>query len=545
MINHLRGIVPPIEAPEDDEEAYKIVNLLNNPTLIPIFQIKKKQTLSKKSQKILSSLGKHIEEIICYIFEDTPSPLGTRCYLALQSSQENLMKSLIEEGLLQAPAHRLMSVGDPSKLSVCRLAGVTLATIMCRPSAISQSCGYLFQLLEFIDQFSIYDFFYQLCGSNPIFEEAQKWLITVNFDSVITNQIKITPIDDPRLKYYFKLCGVTRNSKILQPKFTSSKVVSILCGKFTTLYEGERWEALLSLYCEETRVYMQSLFPVIVQKLKEPFTVCTRYHVAMLGVLTKIIIHDQGLHPFIAMANLAPEVMRLFVTFPEHSILMGMIDRFSRACFDVPEIAAQFAPVMLPTCMEAARSRKSVTLAAQAMKIINMAKLKCFNDPLLKNLLLYIPGFKQFVRKELAEYLELERQEYGGESVGLEAKPKSVNDKKKKTKKKNDGSKKKADGKNQASKDKTKPQTNQIHDSDNKPSIAKSKEKDSNQELNQEQISKLEALTETASGSENESESETSDSIGGDDDEIEEEEEDENEDDEYPYMSANMIENQQ
>ena len=415
MINQLLGIVPPIEAPPDDEEAYKIVNLLNNPKLIPIFQIRKQQPLSTSSQRILKSLGGHIEEIIGYIFEDKPTPLGTRCYLALQSSQEKLMKKLIDKSLLQAPAIKLMSQPEPSHLSICRLAGITLATIVCKPEAISQSCGYIFQLLEFIDLPAIFDFFYELLGSSSeTLEVAQKWLLSVDVDSVIVNQIKITPIDNHKLKYLFSLCGVTRYSKILFPRFASSKIISVLCGKITKLFEDQRWEALLYLYCDETKGYMQSLFPFIVQKLKEPFTVCTKYHVAMLGVLTKIVMNDSGLHPFIASANLSSDILRLFTSFPNHSILMSMIEKYFKACLDVDDIGAQICTVMLPVCMKEARSRENVTLAAQSMRLIVFAKHKCFTSALLKNLLLYLPGYRDFVRNELHEYSILETSEYGG-----------------------------------------------------------------------------------------------------------------------------------
>lgn len=414
--------VLPLEVPDDEDESYDIVNLLNNPSLIPIFQIKKNPSLSLKSQKILTSLGNHIEEIIGYIFEERPTPLGTRCYLAIQSQQEKLMKQMIEKGLLQVPAIKLMSQENPPLLAICRLAGVTYATIMCRPSAISQSCGYLFQLLDFIDQPSIFDFFFQLVGSNEDLAEAQKWLVSVKFESVIVQQIKNTQIDDPKLKYLFKLCAVTRFSPIIYPTFTTSQIVSILCGKVTTLYEDDRWEALFSLYTDTTKGYMQSLFPLIIQKLKEPFPVCNRFHVAILGILTKIIIFDEGLHPFIATSDLSPIVMHILNTFPDHSILLSMMEKFLTAAFKIPEIAAQIAPTVLPFCIEASKERKSVTLSSFAMKVINFAASRCYSDQLLKNLLKYIPGFRQFLKNELIEYNKLEKNSYGGESGGMEPK---------------------------------------------------------------------------------------------------------------------------
>ena len=414
--------VLPLEVPDDDDESYEIVNLLNNPTLIPIFQIKKNPNLSGKSQRILTSLGNHIEEIIGYIFEDHPTPLGTRCYLAIQSSQEKLMKQMIEKGLLQVPAIKLMSQENPPLLAICRLAGVTYATIMCRPAAISQSCGYIFQLLDYINLPSIFDFFFQLVGSNEDLAEAQKWLVSVKFESVIIQQIKNTPIDDPKLKYLFKLCAVTRFSPIIYPTFTTSQVVSILCGKVTTLYEDDRWEALFSLYNDNTRVYMQSLFPMIIQKLKEPFLVCNRFHIAILGILTKIIVFDEGLHPFIATSDLSPIVMHILNTFPNHSILLSMMEKFLVASFKIPEIAAQIAPAVIPFCMQTAQERKNITISAFSMKILNFAASRCFADQLLKNLLKYIPGFRQFLKADLAEYNKLEKNSYGGESEGMEPK---------------------------------------------------------------------------------------------------------------------------
>ena len=56
------------------------------------------------------------------------------------------------------------------------------------------------------------------------------------------------------------------------------------------------------------------------------------------------------------------------------------------------------------------------------MKILNFAASRCFADQLLKNLLKYIPGFRQFLKADLAEYNKLEKNSYGGESEGMEPK---------------------------------------------------------------------------------------------------------------------------
>ena len=111
---------------------------------------------------------------------------------------------------------------------------------------------------------------------------------------------------------------------------------------------------------------------------------------------------------------MSSDILRLFTSFPNHSILMSMIEKYFKACLDVDDIGAQICTVMLPVCMKEARSRENVTLAAQSMRLIVFAKHKCFTSALLKNLLLYLPGYRDFVRNELHEYSILETSEYGG-----------------------------------------------------------------------------------------------------------------------------------
>ncbi|OHT00615.1 hypothetical protein TRFO_32672 [Tritrichomonas foetus] len=488
----------PSKAPQKEHNLKNITldDLQQNPETIPLY-IYTRKSYSKADHKILSKMSEHIDQILECLYEETPTEFGTRCFLALQSAQPHIIDSLIKSDCLQVPAMKILNQKRPPMLSICRLAGIIMAAIKNQPISISLMLGYIFQLLNFIDQPSIFDFFYGITGSNPELEDAQKWLVSVKFESIIVQQILAAHIDDIKLKYLFQLISATKRSDILYPIFATSRVIGVITSKVTNLYEDDRWETLLYLYCESTRAFIVSVYQLMVEIIKKPIEennsahdkssnnyyylihnqnqnrnndnsktksedtkvhnhsnqedlnvveesksdlnenqnadvvvpprkdgkdflyrkskVCPRYIVNIIGILTKMILNDKSLHPYISTANLGPSIVMLYQQFPDHLYLLKMIEKFSIASFSVPEMAAMYAPMLVEVCTQEVKLKRSTTITAMSYNLIERACYQCKTNVLFKKLLQNLKGFPRFVRSDLHEFLLRRSGKYGGD----------------------------------------------------------------------------------------------------------------------------------
>lgn len=60
------------------------------------------------------------------------------------------------------------------------------------------------------------------------------------------------------------------------------------------------------------------------------------------------------------------------------------------------------------------------------MQIVDIVKRFCFQEPFLREIVAHIPGFRQFVSRELAQYIEILKNDYGGDSTGMQATPVAI-----------------------------------------------------------------------------------------------------------------------
>jgi hypothetical protein len=124
---------------------------------------------------------------------------------------------------------------------------------------------------------------------------------------------------------------------------------------------------------------------------------------------------DAEMHPFFATDSLAPFIKDFMLKFHANVFLMIAIEKFAKAIFGVPEIAAGFAPDIIIFCMEEAVTRRSVTLSALSYRIIHWGKTSAGKYAAFERMLSFIPGYLSFVDNELKNRMLRETSPYGGQ----------------------------------------------------------------------------------------------------------------------------------
>jgi hypothetical protein len=275
-----------------------------------------------------------------------------------------------------------------------------------------------------LDELSVLDFFNTILGREARFRAAQEWLISMNFLSVALQQMRVLEQKDPRGYGFYRLLNVREKADVIVEHFCVAATVSVLSVK-SEQYEDDRWDTVAAIYRPAIRDPMRSFWAQAVQVLSEEITVVARRHVAALLLITKIIRHDRGMREFFPGRGNSAIVTRLFVSFPDHSILLFTIKMFMKTAMCVSKIAAELVPIFVPAAIKASMERTSPTGRAFAFVIMNAIRKLAVKSPKFRNILIKVPAFTKFIIENRDRYTVV-KMAYGGEiesEKGAERRP--------------------------------------------------------------------------------------------------------------------------
>ena len=371
-----------------------------------------RQRLDNNTQQCLRYLSRHVDELLQLVFEETPTLVGTRAYRVFQHGDSELVAPIISQSLLQVHASRIVHRNPIQPLCIARLCGLTLTTVRLNSEKIDQACGFVFQLLPFIDVIAVYELFETLLGPSRHFRDAQKWLESVNFYQIVLQEMKATNPADPKMRSFYSLLRGGKKSELMSKHFANCQVISALCVK-NEYWKDERWDALASLYCPATKTFLRSQLMEAVEVVKEKTPKVTRRVIAALGLLTKMVKEDQEMHQFFTLVKFAGDVVDLMERFPEHNILCGTVYRFANAVFAVDDLAAVFVPELVPRAMKHTTPETFPGLRFACYRILNSARNTSLENPKLKALLASVAGWEEFSEKKLVQYWDFTKTSYG------------------------------------------------------------------------------------------------------------------------------------
>lgn len=393
-------------------ESTSYENLIESPELIPILQTFKIGEIPQKKLDIFQTLSKNIIELAPFIFESNPTVLGTRCFLGIMNGNLPMIDALLDQSLIQQYAIAILNTNEFQPLSLTRLAAVTQISIFSRPERLLKCCGFIFQFLNYIDQYAVLYFFSSVFNEKMELHPFQRWLIASKLPFLISNQISQTEIDDHRLSYLFRLVIESKKSSILFPHFACDQIISELSRR-KTKFEDDRWEAILSIYTTDTIDSMRFLYHHASKTLKEPFLECKRCHVAALNLITEMIKNDVQLHVLIANDDLSSTLNRLMIQFPTHSFMLNAIHEFVNAAFTSIEISNNIVPHFIPTCIGFIKIETIRPCIAICFRILDSAYQRSLVNDQFNGLLSKIPDFHSLALKALKNYKQLEESKYG------------------------------------------------------------------------------------------------------------------------------------
>lgn len=288
----------------------------------------------------------NIDKLLWLTFQEDASKkeLSAKAFAILEHMQKDLTKELLNHQKLHKYALEVIQKTTVENMFMLnRLMALTLAVLYFDPVAVTQSCGFLLQLIQLLHDPTVLNLFEVLCSDNEENGYVQEWLIKMGFVEIVLNEIdsftetKLTNTsrlssEANQIYGLFKIVCICGSSPILGPKFSNFHFVNILnlkVGCFPDFVEHQRWEAITALYNEKTKEMMRGLFPFASEIIQDPKLSITRSGVASLELLALMILLDDALLDFFISMDISNIVINLVISNPGHThLLFSALDYF-------------------------------------------------------------------------------------------------------------------------------------------------------------------------------------------------------------------------
>lgn len=333
-----------------------VEEVLNQPLTFRLFRA--------SEPTIIRYFVNNVDKLLELTFQGENKDLSAKAFAILEHMQKDLTKELLNHQKLHNYALEVIQKTTADNMFMLnRLMALTLAVIYFDPVAVTQSCGFLLQLIQMLYEPTVLNLFEVLCTDNDENGYVQKWLIKMGFVEIVLGEIdsftetKLT--DTSRLSTeanqiygLFRIVCICGSSPILGPKFSNYHFVNILnlkVGCYPKFVEYQRWEAITALYNKQTKEMMRGLFPSAIEILQDPTISITRSGISSLELLSLMVLLDDGLLDFFISMDVSTIVINLVISNPEHTHLhFSALDYFkysfqnkkmlSTLCETIPDI---------------------------------------------------------------------------------------------------------------------------------------------------------------------------------------------------------------
>jgi hypothetical protein len=306
------------------------------------------------------------------------------------------------------------------------LGSLTLVALYSESTVFIESCGYILQLVDELQEIGVLSLFETMCSPDEGFDAVQSWLVTIGFPQAILKIIDDYPSqqdatrlnrDGILLSSLYRIITLCGSSPILGPKFCTAAFVTVLnrtVGEYTDFIEFQRWEAFSALYCQATHEGMRGLFPYAVELLHDAHSATARSGIAAvdpLGVMMRL--DGPVLIPYMANLEVAPLVLRLLFQHAQHTIFRQTALGF----FDVVCRLETVRRGVIQEIFDLVRvniASKNAAERATAFELFQVVEKVARADQKAATKFKKVRAFAQLARGSIAQYRERIEDSYGG-----------------------------------------------------------------------------------------------------------------------------------
>ncbi|KAK8875342.1 hypothetical protein M9Y10_005507 [Tritrichomonas musculus] len=406
--------------------------------------------IQSQHPQIIGFLCDHIEDLILLSFDQTiehehQSRLSYTILLsgihpihdALANNNYSVLKKMSNIALQK----------DDNYFALRRLIQLIQATIQLSyywDKNFPLSLAFICLFIPYIYEEFILDFFELICSDFDYFIPVQNWLLKqANFPMIVIYELSKVKTNILNASEYenepenammakqrekesqkainlLRLISTCLKSKILSKDFYSYRLVEILNDDWTYLKTSdplfdELWTIISKIYSKETASFMQGLFQKAIELMTEPYVIIKRFRVGVIDLISKMIMIDETLRPYIIASHIEETVLRLLIQFPGHTFLQNSLLSLCFNAFEIPQMRLFFAKALIsPLINESKKEPEGRFFIGFTCEIIQKALYIGQNDKKFLNIIKQMEGFNNFLNDVMRKRNKLIKNGYGG-----------------------------------------------------------------------------------------------------------------------------------
>lgn len=388
--------------------------------------------LKSEDKALIKYFEFHIKEVLDIALSGEKSLLSVKCYQALLVGVKCHVLSLLNDEYFRDKCLDILSQKDIPPPLLGRLVGITSCFINVVPDSIGKNCGFLYQLLKYCDNSSVFNFFLTICSECERIVPFQQWLIDFGLCDYVLREIRSIDVNyqseclniytDPVFLKLLCLYNIILNSSkntVLKDTYVTKEVteVSIIQFKNAPIYIiNAQWEVINSLICQKTAIHLLCMINPAIDNIKDNYDKLSSFRVSSIEFLTKMMKLSSLTFDLLIQSSIIQILCEKIVKFPNSSILHGAFRDFVVVGLTRDDFALKMAAIYIPFFLDNTSDR---ILAATIFKCINLFKEAAAKNQKLNEILQSNQEYVSFVNTKLVEYNEVSDKPYGGPYISL------------------------------------------------------------------------------------------------------------------------------
>ncbi|OHS94528.1 hypothetical protein TRFO_39321 [Tritrichomonas foetus] len=379
--------------------------------------------------RLIQFLSQHSEELLRIAFTDEKDKLSKTAYTILLMGDKDVLNPILQNYSFRTVATELLIDPNVQPIMIGRLSSLTLACLRNLSDSSKDSFGFLFHLLPHCGNPSVFNFFESICGDDPIFQITQQMLNDMGFSIFVFREFEQFDVKyqsteenvwkDPTYVRYlclYKLITQCCENPILCKDFRKPELVELLSKDFENspdFIKSAKWAAISAATSSEIAVPLLKLIPEASDLLVEHFEKLKAYRVSALEFITKMMKLAPLTFDLLLKSSMPQMLISVVFNFPNSTILHNAFINFVATGLENAQFALKIVSIYTPVIIDCAEEGVHRILLPCCMKMMTLFIAASKKDRQIVQAMQEAPGFDNFVKKTMKNYMTIIQTSYG------------------------------------------------------------------------------------------------------------------------------------
>jgi hypothetical protein len=378
-----------------------------------------------------SFIAPHAKELLQYAFSPDDTRHSTPAFKVLACGHPEYLQPILESGLYLEYATELLITPGLSSLLVGRLSSLTVVALLNLPELACDACGFIYRLLPFCENPTVFNLFETLTGDDQRIQRAQQWLKDFGFCEFIPREIAnidfnyvsagVTVFKDPvynKACYLFQLISRGSSNPILGTDMRTPEIVQCLQKQFPQtpdFVQIARWDAILGQVSDKTVSQCQVFLTEAIAIVSQEMSRLKKFHVAALAFLTNVMELLPEVIPKIEASFIPSMLISLTAQFPSSTILHNAFIRFTEVVLKNPGVAERLVRLYVPFLIVNGESNDNRILKSCCIRVVELFITAAKSNSKLRQVVDDYTEMGPFVEKTIKPFRSRSTTRYGGD----------------------------------------------------------------------------------------------------------------------------------